>query len=157
MATDTAVELEPLGDVAATAKRLYGIDIEALGTIQRRSWDKQERYLATFRMTGVVGEGAKAAGVTYEAPAYWSNHDLLRFKARYEVAKQAFATDVLERTMFDRIADPAGNRGSDILLIFALKAHKAEKYRDDNKPIDDSAKMVLNKLLAFEPKSNGNK
>ena len=62
--------------------------------------------------------------------------------------------DWIESVLFSRLKDPKCNP---LLIIFAMKAHKSSKYRDDAKPVDDSAKMVLNKLLAFEPRSNGNK
>jgi hypothetical protein len=35
--------------------------------------------------------------------------------------------------MDERLADPKGNRGSDILLMFKLKAERPEKYREDVK------------------------
>lgn len=158
---DSAPELPELQDTASfatdadTAQRLYGIDFESFGLRQKNSWDRQERFLIAYAATGVIGDGARAAGVTYEASEYWRNKDTLRFKARFEVAQKKFATNVLEKTMFERIADPSGNRGSDILLMFAMKAHKPEKYREDSRPIDDSAKAVLSKLMGWERNGKG--
>ena len=48
--------------------------------------------------------------------------------------------------MWERINDPKGNRGSDILLMFALKAHWPDKYREAVVVGDDTARQVLDKI-----------
>ncbi len=48
--------------------------------------------------------------------------------------------------MNQRLTDPKGNRGSDILLMFSLKAEAPDKYREAVVVGDDTAKQVLEKL-----------
>ena len=52
--------------------------------------------------------------------------------------------------MHERLADPAGNRGSDVLLIFALKAVRREKYGDNGQPDDEAARELIKELRALQ-------
>ena len=56
--------------------------------------------------------------------------------------------ETLERRMLERLDDHKGNRGSDVLLMFALNAHDPGKYRPNATPVDDSAKEMLKGLKA---------
>ncbi|MCH8129245.1 MAG: hypothetical protein IIC70_05010, partial [Acidobacteria bacterium] len=57
----------------------------------------------------------------------------------------AFA-DELENIAMDRIRNPEGRLGSDILLITMLNAHKPEKYRTGIVVVDEVPKAVAAKL-----------
>ena len=67
----------------------------------------------------------------------------MAFKERLGAAKEAFR-ESLEDIMFQRLRDP---KTHPVLLIFALKAHWPQKYRDDATPPDDTAKEVLDAIL----------
>ena len=54
--------------------------------------------------------------------------------------------------MIARLEDPQGNRGSDILLMFALKGAYPEKYKDTVVVTDTSAKDLIAKLRAIPKK-----
>ena len=118
--------------------------------------ERQERFLVAYAEQGTITNAATLANVHRDTVHAWRNEDRYSFRRRFENAQHVFREVKLERVMFDRISEPAGNRGSDILLIFALKAHWPERYRDDARPADDSAKEVLSKLMGWERKgSNG--
>jgi hypothetical protein len=77
----------------------------------------------------------------------WIEGDVEGFKASYAESAEVF-TDSLEQTMWDRIADPTGNRGSDILLMFALKARRPDVYREIGIVIDDKALEAVAEMKA---------
>jgi hypothetical protein len=55
--------------------------------------------------------------------------------------------------MDDRLAHPQGNRGSDILMMFKLKAEAPQKYREEVKVVGiDQSKMMLDKLREMASK-----
>jgi hypothetical protein len=63
-----------------------------------------------------------------------------------EDAHQGYVESV-ERTMNDRLANPQGNRGSDVLLMFKLKAEAPEKYREGVKVVGvDASKQMMDRL-----------
>ena len=127
--------------------------IDSLDMTQRRTWDAQESFLASYALAGTIVTASKVAHVSRQAVYNWISGNVLEFKRRFEVSKYAFR-EGLERIMFDRLGDPSGNRGSDILLICALKAHWRDKYGDESRPVDDSARTVLNTLIGWR-KGNG--
>ena len=55
---------------------------------------------------------------------------------------KAFA-DHLESMALTRIREPQGNRGSDVLLIAMLNAHRPELYRPANAPVGESNAVTL--------------
>ena len=61
------------------------------------------------------------------------------FRHRFEHAKHEFRED-LESIMFNRLEDP---KCHPVLLIFALKAHWPDKYRDVALDTDDEAHSKL--------------
>ena len=48
--------------------------------------------------------------------------------------------------MQDRLIDPSGNRGPDVLLMFYLKSFRPEKYRDAVPVADVNGKEVVAEL-----------
>jgi hypothetical protein len=127
------------------ADMVTGIDVEACRPAQKHTLARQQAFLAAYAVTGTDVAAAKAAGINNNTPRRWREGDVFGFRDRFDCVLSAFG-DSLEDTMLSRINEPEGNRGSDILLIFALKAAKPEKYRDAFTLPADSAKDVL-KLL----------
>ena len=123
--------------------------VDTLDTRQKRTWQSQERFLGHYASLGNVSAAAAGAGIDRTLPYLWEKQDRLGFKARWEAARQTFA-DALETTMHERLADPTGNRGSDILLMFALKAARPEKYKDNVVLTDDGSKDMLVKLQKLQ-------
>jgi hypothetical protein len=49
--------------------------------------------------------------------------------------------------MDDQLSNPTENRGSDVLLMFKLKAEKPDKYREEVKVVGiDAAKQMMDRL-----------
>jgi len=131
------------------------IDIDSLGMVERRMWEDQQAFLESYAKAGTILQAAGAAHVSRQTVYNWRDGDRLDFKQRFGVAREAFR-ESLERTMFERLDAPSGNRGSDILLIFALKAHWREKYSEAATTEDDSAKDVLRTLMGWQQRGKDN-
>ena len=104
----------------------------------------QDRFLLAFAKFGNVGKASELAGISRFTVYDWIERDKREFRKRYRYAQDAYA-DSREQLMHERLANPEGNRGSDILLIFQQKALRPEKYRD-YPPTDDSAANTLREL-----------
>lgn len=100
------------------------------------------RFLAALADTGNARDSARAAGVD-RATAYRHREKDEGFADAWEAALQD-ATDSLEmearRRAVEGVEEPVFHKGervgsvrrySDTLLIFLLKAHRPEKYRDN--------------------------
>lgn len=95
--------------------------------IQR--WERQERFLRAYARVGTLHGACTESGVQYATQAYWAEVNLWSFRDRLREAQEAY-TARWESLMDERLSDPKSNRGSDILLMFKLKALRPEKYRD---------------------------
>jgi hypothetical protein len=105
------------------------IDPPTLSSREKATWDRQERFLVAYSRVGSIRQAAPAASIERTAVWLWQKAGNFGFNGRFQNAKAQFA-ESLEEIMFERIRDPQGNRGSDVLLIFALKAHHRAKYGD---------------------------
>lgn len=98
----------------------------------------QKRWLEAFAEVGTQAQACDIAGVGLRTLYDWLSADQDGFKALRDEAYERF-TDGLERTMWNRLATPVGNRGSDILLMFALKARRPDVYRELTVVLDGKA------------------
>jgi hypothetical protein len=125
---------------------------ESPTTQQRNRWLRQTHFLEAFAKLGRIGEAAEAVGITRWAVDQWQDKDLYSFRKRMEKAHQGYV-ESLEGMVDNRLNNPQGNRGSDILLMFKLKAERPEKYREDVKVVGiDASKMMLDKLREMASK-----
>lgn len=90
---------------------------------RRRRPDWRPVFLATIRATGNVRLAASAAGINRSTPYVRANRDPT-FAAAWAEA-EAEAIDLLEGEARRRAL-----AGSDALLMFLLRAHRPERYRD---------------------------
>ena len=123
----------------------WGIDLAAFGTHEKQTLVKQDAFLASYVELGSIYRAAPAVGITRQAVQYWNAHDLCGFKARFEFALFAFR-ESLQDIAIQRIRNPKGNRGSDVLVLGLLNAHWPEKYRQNVVIVDETPRQVLDKL-----------
>ena len=109
----------------------------------------QERFLKAYARAGTILQASKASGVSRTRFYEWQERDAQGFRERLEHARERYA-DKLERLMHERLVDPTGNRGSDVLLIFALKALRREKYGDNASADDETARELIRELRALQ-------
>ncbi len=95
--------------------------METITSTKEKHW--RMKFLDGLRMHGMVTQAAMEAGIHRNTAYFERQHD------------PAFAQewiDALDRGV-DMLEDTAKKRayeGSDVLLIFLLKAHRPQKYRD---------------------------
>jgi hypothetical protein len=90
----------------------------------------QPVFLAVLAASGNVTLACQAAGIS-RTSAYKSREHSKRFSSRWAEAIDT-AIDLLEAEARRRAM-----AGSDLLMIFLLKAHRPEMYRDNYKPTSD--------------------
>lgn len=90
-------------------------------TVEKRRWE--DRFISAYTQCGVVSYACQAAGIG-RAAVYDRREKSPAFAKRWADAEEA-AVEGLEQVAIDR-----ARGGSDLLLIFLLKAHKPHKYRD---------------------------
>jgi hypothetical protein len=97
---------------------------------QKAVWHRQEMFLEAFRRCGKIGKAAEASGLTRWAVIHWQRNDAFSFNRRLESAHEDYC-EYWEQGMDERLGNSQGNRGSDILYMFKMKAEKPEKYREN--------------------------
>jgi hypothetical protein len=115
-------------------------------TVNKQCWIRQEAFLAAYGELGTILHAARVAGIHRDTVNKWIAADLYSFKKRMELAHQDYR-EFLEGLIHERLVNPQGNRGSDILLMFKEKAEWPEKYREEVKVIGvDASKQMMDKL-----------
>lgn len=97
-------------------------------------------FLKAFADTSMVTEAAKQVGVGRATVYRWRNEDPEFAEAWGEVEEAV--TEDLETTAIRRAKE-----GSDVLLIFLLKAHRPDKYRERLSIDDDREEARRRKQL----------
>ena len=108
----------------------FGFPADSHNHQKRQMWNRQEAFLAAYRKCDKIGKAAEAVGLTRWAVDYWMKHDIFCFHRRIEAAHEDYC-EQWEQGMDDRLENPQGNRGSDILYMFKMKAEKPGKYREN--------------------------
>jgi hypothetical protein len=100
--------------------------------VNQQCWDRQQVFLTAFGQLGTIRAAARAIGIHRDTVNKWLSADLYSFQKRMEEARQEYR-EFLEDLTHERLMNPQGNRGSDILLMFRKKAEWPEKYREEIK------------------------
>ncbi|HEY7218992.1 MAG TPA: hypothetical protein VH985_11450 [Candidatus Binatia bacterium] len=112
------------------------------------SW--HPRFIEILSQSCNVTLACKGAGVD-RVTAYNHKRDLPDFAAAWEDAKEG-AIEILEAEAWQR-----ARKQSDLLMIFLLKAHKPEKYRERTEvDLTSSGKPLIEPLIAALEKAYGN-
>lgn len=128
----------------------FGFHRQSASHEKARCWDRQELFLAAYRECGRIAKAAEAVGLTRWAVGKWNQNDVFGFRDRVKAAHADWCENVLEARIDNRLDHPEGNRGSDILAIFQLKAENPSKYREEPVVVDMSAsKELLDRLRAM--------
>jgi hypothetical protein len=135
---DSVALYEPTG-----APEEFGLPYQTAPLEKVRVWDRQEAFLAAYRVCGKIGKSAEAVGLTRWAHDGWLQSDVFGFRDRIKAAHADYCENKIEAMIAERLETPQGNRGSDILLMFKAKAEMPEKYREEVKVIDSGASKDL--------------
>jgi hypothetical protein len=121
--------------------------------LKKRVWQRQEMFLESYRQCGKIGQAAKAVGLTRWGVVYWQKNDIFGFKQRLDAAYADYCENKIEQLMDDRLEDPQGNRGSDVLLMFKAKAEMPHKYREEVKVVGiEASRQMMDKLRELATK-----
>jgi hypothetical protein len=112
----------------------------------RRRVDWAERFLEAFAATGNVRLATSAAGVSRDAP-YKRARVRQSFADRWAKAREE-AIDLLEAEARRRALS-----GSDALLMFLLRAHRPERYRETVRIDLAREASAIAGLLGVEPEA----
>ncbi len=97
---------------------------------KKRVWDRQEVFLAAFAECGKPVVAARNCDISYWTHIHWEKKDIFGYKERLNAAHAVYCQAKVEGLIDDRLENPQGNRGSDILLMFKAEAEMPEKYRE---------------------------
>ena len=146
-AIDASADPWNASQAEAATVSLLGISETPTGLTpnENQRWQAQRRWLIAYANTCNVTQSCLIASVSRHTPYDWEEQGHWDFRAKRETARQMYI-DGEEQLMRDRLANPTGNRGSDILLMFSLKAHRPEVYRELAVNVDDEVQQTMAEL-----------
>ena len=102
----------------------------SLDTVEKKTWEDQNRFLAAFALCRQKATAARATGIGRSTIYWWEGKDHLGFKDRLREADEVF-TDDLENLALNRVR---AQKPSDtpVLLITLLNANLPDKYRPNS-------------------------
>lgn len=103
-------------------------------------WQRQEAFLKAFSRRGTILRASKDVGITRQCAQRWWSDDVYGFRERLAGAT-ADHSDRLEEKLFEQTLET--EKPNPILLIFALKGAKREKYGDSVVVHNDRAGELL--------------
>lgn len=102
----------------------------SLDTVDKNTWEDQDRFLAAFALCRQKATAARATGIGRSTVYWWEGKNHLGFKDRLREADEVF-TDDLENLALNRVR---AQKPSDtpVLLITLLNANLHDKYRPNS-------------------------
>jgi hypothetical protein len=145
-----SADKDELGLTAPTPQD-YGFPANP-SVVNQQCWDRQQAFLAAFGHLGTIRAAARTIGIHRVTVNSWMTADLYGFQKRMEDARQEYR-EFLEDLTHERLTDPQGNRGSDVLLMFRQKAEDPAKYREEVKVIGiEASKQMMDRLRELASK-----
>lgn len=138
-------------DALGPTPQEYGFPVNP-SVVNQQCWGRQQAFLKAFGQLGTIRAAARTIGIHRSTVNLWLSTDLYSFKKRLADAKEEYR-EYLEDLIHERLSNPQGNRGSDVLLMFREKAEWPEKYREEVKVLGVSAPLqMLDKLRELAAK-----
>ena len=100
----------------------------ARATFDLQIRERQDAFLEAYASLGNTTEAASAAGIHRETVRLWRRDNDLGFNERFIEANHAYG-DYLKSLARQRLANPSGHVGGDILLIAGIAAHGNPEWR----------------------------
>ena len=88
---------------------------------ERRRFVRQDAVCTAFGSTGNITLSTATAGISTKTHDRWMTEDTFGYRGRFRSAEQAWS-DRLGTMVLDRLENPSGGRGSDVLLIASKNA-----------------------------------
>lgn len=113
-------------------------------TQEKRTLGQMDLFLQGYSAGGTVRAGLKCCTVTRRTVARWKEMDMLGFRSRYKEAHRDFC-DWLEDKAQELVEGLKPGQNS-LLLVTLLNANMPDKYRPNAIMVDDTAKVLIDKL-----------
>ena len=120
-----------------------------LNHAEKQCWDRQDLVIEAYRSLGTLAKAAQAVGLTPDAAWLWTKSNIHDFNTRMERGRQGYR-DHLEAMVEERLSNPTGNRGSDVLLMGALNANHPEKWSRNVQVTHEVGQQVLATLQKIQ-------
>jgi len=122
------------------------LDISAdVPIVKKQRRQRMSAFLAAYAEVGTIRKACRVVGVDRKTVYNWLRGDVEGFKELFELANHSYR-ESLEDMARERLENPQGNRGSDVLLISQLNARWPERYRANTEGRDQSAKEALQEI-----------
>jgi len=113
--------------------------------VEKQRRDRMSSFLGAYAECGTIRKACRVVGVDRKTVYNWLRADVEGFKELFELANHSYR-ESLEDMARERLENPQGNRGSDVLLISQLNARWPERYRANTEGRDQSAKEALQEI-----------
>ena len=139
MGSDKVMEQELTALVTSDSSKFPALEVPAyeptetpnnLDTVDKRTWEDQDRFLAAFAKCRTKSTSARLAGIGRSTVYWWEGKDHLGFKDRLREAGEAFC-DMLENKARDLAMELKPGQNP-LILITLLNANLPDKYRPNS-------------------------
>ena len=120
-----------------------------LTVLERACWIRQDAVILAYQGLGTLSKASEAVGLGSDAVYLWSKQNIHGFNERMERGRQGYR-DYLENMVHERLSNPTGNRGSDVLLMGALNANHPDKWSRNVQVTHEVGREVMATLAKIQ-------
>ena len=114
---------------------------------------RQDAVILAYKNLGTLAKAADAVGLSSDAVYAWSKDNTHDFNTRMAAGYQGYR-DYLENMVHERLSNPTGNRGSDVLLMGALNANHPDKWSRNIQVTHEVGREVMATLQKIQEQQN---
>ena len=126
------------------------VDVGSLTYGQRQTYERQERVLRGYVLYVTILKAAEFAEVHYDCHYQWRKKDTLSWNERWQRAVDMRREFAEQKYVLDRLDNPSGNRGGDILAIAYMNKTDPEHWNRNVKLTHDAPNELIQQLRALQ-------
>jgi len=120
-----------------------------LPIVKKQRRHRISAFLGAYAQVGTIRKACGIVGVDRKTVYNWLRGDVDGFKELFELANHSYR-ESLEDMARERLRNPTGNRGSDVLLISQLNAAWPEKYKHGTADREEVGRETLEVLKEMQ-------
>ena len=130
------------------------VDVASLDYLRKQTYIKQEAVLDAYVIHGTILKAAAVAGVNRDCHYQWRKHDALNWNERWQRAVQRRKDHAEAKFVLDRLENPHGNYGTDLMAIAYMNRLDPEHWNRNLKLTHEVPNKLIQQLQALQALGN---
>ena len=126
------------------------VDVDSLDYRQRQTYQRQEVFLEAYVQYGTLLKAAEIANCHYDCAYQWRKRDAFHWIERWQQAVERRREHAERKYVLDRLDNPHGNYGTDVLAIAYMNRIDPDHWRRDIQVTHEVGREVMATLQKIQ-------